>query len=68
MDVLLGLLVGFADAGGRSAECATRECLIADARQGHSQVLLVRCELGMGKSAQLDHAIHHAQGCAMVQA
>jgi DNA-binding CsgD family transcriptional regulator len=53
---------------GRSAECATLERLLADARQGRSAVLLVRGEPGIGKTALLRHTAGQAQGFTVVHA
>ncbi|TDC01615.1 LuxR family transcriptional regulator [Nonomuraea longispora] len=41
---------------GRSAEKATIDQLLADARSSRSSVLVIRGEAGIGKSALLDHA------------
>jgi hypothetical protein len=53
---------------GRSAECATLEEVLADARQGRSRVLVLRGEPGIGKTALLRHATAQAQGFIVVQA
>ncbi|MFI0467661.1 AAA family ATPase [Saccharopolyspora sp. 5N102] len=41
---------------GRTGESAAIEQLVADARPGHSGVLILRGEAGIGKSALLEHA------------
>ncbi|WP_158846548.1 helix-turn-helix transcriptional regulator [Saccharothrix deserti] len=46
---------------GRSAELAVVDRLLADARAGHSGVLVVRGEAGIGKSALLAHAAVEAE-------
>jgi DNA-binding CsgD family transcriptional regulator len=53
---------------GRSAECATLEGVVADARQGRSTVLVLRGEPGIGKSALLCHAAAQAHGFTVVRA
>jgi DNA-binding CsgD family transcriptional regulator len=53
---------------GRSAERATLERLLADARQGRSGVLLLRGEPGIGKSALLRYIADQAEGFTVVQA
>lgn len=40
---------------GRRSECATLDGLVAGARAGQSQVLVVRGEAGIGKTAWLDY-------------
>ncbi|QFZ17038.1 AAA family ATPase [Saccharothrix syringae] len=47
---------------GRSAELATLDRLLDDARAGRSGVLVVRGEAGIGKSALLDHLAARAAG------
>lgn len=47
---------------GRARECASLQRLVADARSGPSQVIVLRGEAGIGKTALLGHAIDHAQG------
>src|SRR5215217_2558466 len=53
---------------GRSAECATLEEILADARQGRSRVLVLRGEPGIGKSALLRHAADQAEGFTVLRA
>jgi DNA-binding CsgD family transcriptional regulator len=45
---------------GREAETAAIDRLLASAREGHSGVLVLRGEAGIGKSALLDHALANA--------
>ncbi len=47
---------------GRQSECATLDRLVAEARAGRSQVLLLRGEAGIGKSALLDYLQANASG------
>jgi DNA-binding CsgD family transcriptional regulator/DNA replicative helicase MCM subunit Mcm2 (Cdc46/Mcm family) len=51
---------------GRSTECATIERLLADARHGRSNVLVLRGEPGVGKSALLRYASAQAHGFTVV--
>src|SRR3954452_8748636 len=53
---------------GRQAECAALDRMLSEARAGHSQVLVLRGENGVGKSALLDYVAHHAPGCRVVTA
>jgi DNA-binding CsgD family transcriptional regulator len=52
---------------GRSAETATIERLLADARDGRSGVLVLRGEAGIGKSTLLDYAAEHAAGFTILR-
>jgi DNA-binding CsgD family transcriptional regulator/tetratricopeptide (TPR) repeat protein len=45
---------------GRKQQCALLDGLIADTRAGHSRVLVVRGEPGIGKTALLEYAAHTA--------
>ncbi len=47
---------------GRRDECETLDRLIAAARSGDSQVIVLRGEAGVGKTALLDYAAEHATG------
>ena len=47
---------------GRSGECEALRTLISTARSGSSQVLVLRGEAGVGKSALLDYASEAATG------
>ena len=53
---------------GRSAEEATIDHLLADAREGRSGVLVLRGEAGIGKSALLEHAAAQADGMRVLRA
>ncbi|SDT17307.1 LuxR family transcriptional regulator [Jiangella sp. DSM 45060] len=48
---------------GRRDECDILARLLATARSGHSAVLVLRGEAGIGKSALLDHLVRQAAGC-----
>jgi DNA-binding CsgD family transcriptional regulator len=48
---------------GRREERASLDALVAGARAGHSQVLVVRGEPGIGKTALLDYLEENAAGC-----
>lgn len=52
---------------GRAPECASLERLIAAARSGPSQVLVLRGEAGIGKTALLGHAIEQAHEFRVVR-
>ena len=45
---------------GRARECGTLRRFVSDARAGSSQVLVLRGEAGVGKSALLDYAVEQA--------
>src|SRR4051794_25885829 len=49
-----------AEMRGRSSERALLERLLADARSGHSAVLVIRGEAGVGKTALLRHVAERA--------
>ena len=53
---------------GRHAECARLDQLLAEARLGHSAVLVLRGEPGIGKSALLEYAAERAEGCRVLRA
>ena len=53
---------------GRGAEGARLDRLLADARAGHSAVLVLRGEPGIGKTALLDYAAERAEGFEVVRA
>ena len=53
---------------GRSSECDTLDRLVATVRAGQSEVLVVRGEAGVGKSALLAFLIERASGCRVVRA
>src|ERR1700754_685846 len=52
---------------GRSSERAQLERLLADVRGGHSAVLVIRGEAGMGKTALLHDVAERASGFRVVQ-
>jgi DNA-binding CsgD family transcriptional regulator len=53
---------------GRRSECGALDRLIEAVRAGTSQVLVVRGEPGVGKTALLDYLTRHAPGCRVVRA
>ncbi|WP_345540315.1 AAA family ATPase, partial [Phytohabitans rumicis] len=53
---------------GRRSECETLDRLVADAKAGQSQVLVLRGEPGVGKSALLEHVVGRAAGCRVLRA
>ncbi|WP_454786472.1 ATP-binding protein [Mycobacterium antarcticum] len=53
---------------GRSDECTALEHLVEAARSGSSQVLVLRGEAGVGKTALLQHVIEQAPGCLVARA
>src|ERR1041385_3280397 len=52
---------------GRRSECATLDGLVAAARAGKSQVLVVRGEAGIGKTALLDYLEAGAGDCRIAR-
>jgi DNA-binding CsgD family transcriptional regulator len=58
---------GLAALFGRRSECATLDAAVAGARAGQSQVLVVRGEAGIGKTALLDYLETSASGCQIVR-
>jgi DNA-binding CsgD family transcriptional regulator len=52
----------------RRSERATLDGLVKAVRTGHSQVLVVRGEPGVGKTALLDYLVGQLQGCRLVRA
>src|SRR6266487_4573932 len=52
---------------GRRGECVTLDAVVAGARGGQSQVLVVRGEAGIGKSALLDYVETNAAGCRIAR-
>ena len=53
---------------GRESECGRLAQIIAEARLDHSAVLVLRGEAGIGKSALLEYAAEHAEGCQVLRA
>ena len=53
---------------GRRVECETLSALIAAAKAGRSQVLVLRGEAGIGKTALLDVVLERAAGCRVARA
>ncbi len=51
---------------GRRAERARVDALVAAIRSGQSQVLVLRGEAGIGKSALLEHIARQADGCRVL--
>jgi DNA-binding CsgD family transcriptional regulator len=53
---------------GRGDECAALDHLLAGARAGHGQVLVLRGEAGIGKTALLEYLLARASGCRIARA
>jgi hypothetical protein len=53
---------------GRRSECDRLDRLVATVRAGHSAVLVVRGEAGVGKSALLEFLTERASGCRIARA
>jgi DNA-binding CsgD family transcriptional regulator len=53
---------------GRHRECEALDRLLADLRAGQSQVLVLRGEAGVGKTALLEYARERASGCRVERA
>ena len=53
---------------GRRSECNALDRLVESARAGHSGVLVLRGEAGVGKTALLGHVLEHTPGCRVVRA
>jgi DNA-binding CsgD family transcriptional regulator len=53
---------------GRRSECDTLSSLVAAAKAGRSQVLVLRGEAGIGKSALLEFLVDRAPGCRVARA
>jgi len=53
---------------GRHDECDLLDRLLAAVRDRESQVLVIRGEAGIGKTALLDHLAGRAEGCRVVRA
>ena len=52
---------------GRELECARLERMLVAAGENRSQVLVLRGEAGVGKSALLDHVVAAADGCQIAR-
>jgi DNA-binding CsgD family transcriptional regulator len=53
---------------GRRNECSTLSGLVAAGKAGRSQVLVLRGEAGIGKTALLDFLLERAAGCRIARA
>ncbi|TCO50332.1 regulatory LuxR family protein [Kribbella antiqua] len=53
---------------GRRKECARLDQVVAEVRSGRGQVLIVRGEAGIGKTALLDHLASRADGSRVARA
>jgi DNA-binding CsgD family transcriptional regulator len=53
---------------GRASECGELDRLLARAREGRSDGLLLRGEAGIGKSALCEYAVQHAKGMTVLEA
>ena len=53
---------------GRSSECEALERLLAAVRAGGSEVLVLRGEAGVGKTALLEHLVARAPDCRVARA
>ncbi len=53
---------------GRRRECETLGSLMAAAKAGRSQVLVLRGEAGIGKTALLEFLVEHSAGCRVARA
>ena len=53
---------------GRGGQCDLLDRLLAATRAGESQVLVVRGEAGIGKTALLDYVAQRASGCRVMRA
>jgi predicted ATPase len=52
---------------GRHSECEALDRLVANAKAGRRQVLVLRGEAGVGKSALLEYLVRSAQGCQILR-
>jgi DNA-binding CsgD family transcriptional regulator/tetratricopeptide (TPR) repeat protein len=53
---------------GRTTECAALDRVLVEARAGRSQVLVLRGEPGIGKTALLEYLAARAVGCRVIRA
>src|SRR6202051_991261 len=68
MAVVFPRRAGVAELRGRRSECQVLDRLIEAVRAGESRVLVVRGEVGVGKTALLDYLAGHASGCVVARA
>ena len=52
----------------RRSECEELDRLVADLRTGQSRAVVLWGDVGIGKTALLDHALEHAAGCRVIRA
>src|SRR5664279_5033085 len=52
---------------GRAAECESLRSLLSSARSSNSQVVVLRGEAGVGKTALLDYVVEQAGGFRVAQ-
>ena len=65
--VMPGTAVSESGLHGRRSECEMLDQLVASARDGQSQVLVLRGEAGVGKSALLEYLVANASGCRVAR-
>jgi hypothetical protein len=53
---------------GRRSECEALDRLVAHGRAGRSEVLVLRGEAGVGKTALLEYLLEGASGCRIARA
>src|SRR3712207_6130052 len=53
---------------GRSSECETLDRLLRSVLEGQSQVLVLRGEAGIGKTALLEYVLERASECHVARA
>jgi len=68
MAVVIPRRAGVAELKGRRSECHVLDRLIEAVRAGESRALVVRGEVGVGKTALLDYLAGHASGCVVARA
>jgi hypothetical protein len=51
----------------RGRECETLDRLMTEVRAGHSAVLVLRGEAGIGKTALLDYLVERSSGCQVTR-